>query len=216
MVLAGVAVGHHHVRQRGAVQDRSDAPLVLVADVVDDEALPGCEADPQVPLLPGHPPAVDRKAGAFGLRDVEWPHVSAELAHELGSVVAVLGRQRHKAVIVDAHHFHAVQVDDGGDTLDGTGVAVIGGAGAQEAPGQDQAAPFLVGISVIPGGPGIDHYQAGVGDSPLGYGSQEFRIGPDHRFTLEEFVEHHPGLHARYVFPRDHPPLVEGHYCLIG
>ena len=48
----GLSVGHRHLCNGGTVEDGPEAALVLVGDVVDDEALAPGEADADVPLLP--------------------------------------------------------------------------------------------------------------------------------------------------------------------
>ena len=49
---ARIAVGHDHLGERGAVQDRAQPPAVLVADLVEHEALARREADVHLPALP--------------------------------------------------------------------------------------------------------------------------------------------------------------------
>ena len=48
----GLCVGHCHFSYGGAEQDGPQTALVLIVDVVDDQALPPGEADADVPLLP--------------------------------------------------------------------------------------------------------------------------------------------------------------------
>ena len=48
----GLSVGHRHLCNGGTVEDGPEAALVLVGDVVDDEALAPGESDADVPPLP--------------------------------------------------------------------------------------------------------------------------------------------------------------------
>ena len=106
--------------------------------------------------------AVYGKAGTLGLGDLKGFQVLAELANELGGVISGVGRQGHHAVIVDPHHFHFVQVHQGAESLDGTRVAIVGGAGPEEVPGEGQAPALLLGEPVIARGPGVYHDQVRV------------------------------------------------------
>src|SRR5262249_43606455 len=64
-----IAVGNDHLGERGAVENRAQASLVLVGDRVKHETLTRCEADAQAPLLPSHLVAPQLEARAVALHD---------------------------------------------------------------------------------------------------------------------------------------------------
>ena len=160
------------------------------------------------------------KAGPLGLgyfqRFQVLPEPPPELVNELGAVIAVPGRQRNNAVVVNPHNFHLVQVHQGAQSLDGTGVAVVGGAGAQEIAGQRQPAALLVRVAVVARRPGINHDQVRIGNAPFPESGLEVGIGLDRGLALEELVEHYPGLHSRHVLPGRHFFLAETYHRLVG
>ena len=68
---ARIAIGHDHLRERGAVEDRAQPAVVLVGESVEHEALARRESDVHLPALPREHAAVEREARAVGLRDLE-------------------------------------------------------------------------------------------------------------------------------------------------
>jgi hypothetical protein len=66
-----LAVRHDHLRERRAVENRSELVAVLVGDGVKDESLAGGEPDPHPPLLPADLVALHREARALGLGDFD-------------------------------------------------------------------------------------------------------------------------------------------------
>src|SRR6516164_4624585 len=52
VVRAGVPVGDDHLRERQPVGDWAQPPGVVEPDLVQDQALPLVEANPQLPVLP--------------------------------------------------------------------------------------------------------------------------------------------------------------------
>ena len=58
----GLCIRHSHLGNGGAEEDGPQAALVLVVDVVDDQALAPGEADADVPLLPLDEVALDLAA----------------------------------------------------------------------------------------------------------------------------------------------------------
>ena len=125
-----VAVGHDHVGERSSPQDRAQPIAVAVADVVQDQALDRVHRDPHLPVLPTDLTAVDVKARAVGLGDLEGLEVGAVL-DAIGVVVARLGGDRHDAVVLDDGGA-VVGVDEGHEALDRVGVVVVVGVLVQE------------------------------------------------------------------------------------
>ena len=160
--------------------------------------------------------AIYGKAGALGLGDFQGLQVLAKLFNELGGVVARVGGKGNDAVIVNAHDFHLVQVHQRAEALDGPGVTVVGGTGAEEVAGQGQAAALFVLVAIVTRGPGVNHHQVGVGDAAFPEGGLEPGVGPDRGFALGKLVEHDAGLHAGDVLPGGHLPLAEGNDSLPG
>src|SRR5215469_9280624 len=98
------------------------------------EALTAIEAHPEAPLLPAHRPAVDGKARAFWLADLDRLQVATELAeggpilrleHELRVVIARMFRDGNDAVVGDVGHLHLVHVNGNDQSLDGSRVSVL-------------------------------------------------------------------------------------------
>ena len=212
----GLAVGDHHLGQTGPVDYGASAPLVPIRYVVEHEPLPGRKPEAHVPLLPGNVPAVHGEAGALRLGDVDGLQVLSELVDEVLRVVAVIRGQWDDAVIYDAKDFHLVEVYHGDDPLDGTGVAVVVGAGAEPAEGIGQPHPLFALDPVIPRRPRVHHHQVNVGNAALRQGLLERRIFLYGLLTFVEFVQHDLGLDAGDVLPRLHGVLGEGDYGLVG
>ena len=82
-----VAVGHDHLRERGAIENRALLAAIVVPQVVQRQPFAGVEADDEAPVLPLHPIAIDREARPLGLRDVERLDVGALVRHAVGGVV---------------------------------------------------------------------------------------------------------------------------------
>ena len=103
----GVAVGHDHLRQRGAVANRPQAPAVFVADLVQHQPLARVQRDAHLPLLPGEQLPVERERRPLRLRDVERLEVLPRRAALL-MVEAQRRRRGRRRRLVD-HLQHAVR-----------------------------------------------------------------------------------------------------------
>ena len=115
---ARIAVGHRHLADRRAVQDRAPLAAVVVGELVQDEALAHRPAGAERPALPADQVALDREAGALRLHDLDRPHALALGPGHARAVLARLGRDRHDAVVVDADDLAPVEVDERDDPLD--------------------------------------------------------------------------------------------------
>lgn len=67
-----VAVGYHHLRKGQSIEDASLVALVIVGDVVQDNAFSIVKPNMNLPILPFNDSSVDCEGYAFGLGDVEW------------------------------------------------------------------------------------------------------------------------------------------------
>ena len=79
----GRAIGHHHLGDRRAIQDRPALAVVGISDGVEDQPLPAAEADAEIPILPGDLVAFDNKARPFRLHDLQRARGLAEIGEKL-------------------------------------------------------------------------------------------------------------------------------------
>jgi len=163
MVGLGVAVGHSHFSQRGAVENGSLFAVVGVADGVAHQSFAGGKANAHFPLLPADLVAFGGEAGAFGLNDLQGFEVGAEILDVLLGVVAVFGGQGHHTVVFNPDYLHLVQIHHGDDAFDRAGVAVIGEVGPHPAEGAGEADAVFVLQAIVASRPGVNHPQAGDG-----------------------------------------------------
>ena len=77
MGMLGVAIRHHHFRQREAVKGASLVALVIVGDVAQDDALFVVEADVNLPVLPLHYPSIHFEGYPLWLSNVDWLQIFA-------------------------------------------------------------------------------------------------------------------------------------------
>ena len=120
-----VGVRHEHLRQRSAIEDRTHAAVVFIADGVEDEPFARMDGEPEAPLLPAHFVAVHGEAGALRLHVLQRLRRLALRADRLGVEVGGLRRQRHHAEIDDALDLHLGQVDERDHAFDRPRVAVV-------------------------------------------------------------------------------------------
>ena len=143
---ARVAVGHDHLRERGAIEDRALPAAVLVGDLVEHEALAGREADVHAPALPRQHAAVEREARPLGLRDLERARCRRAAARAARDVeVAALGRDRHDAVVVDPQHLEPVEVDERDHAVDRVRPLAVAGLRLDERDAAREPLPGLLG-----------------------------------------------------------------------
>ena len=199
----GVAVGHDHLADGGAVQDRSGAVAVLVGDVVEDQPLERVQRHVQRPPLPADDVAVDREADPVGLGDVEAPEVVAQRLVVLGQVAAALLGQRHHAVVDDVEHLTRRHVHEGEQALDRSGVAVVRRllAEVRDAPGH--APVVLQRVAQVAGRPRVDLDLAEVLDAPPRERRPEARVLPQGVDRPDALVDAERGAHAFPAVPAD-------------
>ena len=88
----------------------------------------------------------------------------------LGVVVAALGRDGHDPGVDDLEHLAAGHVDEGDDSLDGMGVAVVVGRVAHVGQAPADPAPFLVRHAEGPRRPRVDLHRVEVLDAAPAHG----------------------------------------------
>jgi hypothetical protein len=157
MIGGRIGIGHDHVGDTGAIDDRALLCAVAKRDLVQHEALARGPADTEREILPAHLPAVDREARAFLLHDIERLDVLAHLPDRGAIVVARLLRDRNDLLLVDQLHDPVLdQVDQRDHALDRMRVAVVLGVAAPIGDGADQP-PALLDLAIeIAGGERID------------------------------------------------------------
>ena len=174
------------------------APVLLVADRVQDEPLARREADPQPPLLPPHAEPVELEARALRLDDLDRSEIVAERTDVVRAVVPVLGARAARPVVVDPHDAHRVQIDECHEALDRPRVPVVGRPVA--VPGEAFGhAPLGVGRAEVAGRPDVDHHGVDVGDPSQRKRIHERRVGLDHRLGLDRLVGMDRRMHAVHL-----------------
>ena len=196
---ARVPVRHHHLGQRHAVGDRPDPAAVGVSDLVQDQAFPVVEADPQGPFLPAQLVAVQLERDPFRLGDVQRAHVVAGVVagDEARHVLAHHLRGIDRAGVADVEQFHPVEVEHRMQAVDGMRVWI--GAWGRPAPDVHPAhppVPVLLGDQRVTVGPGVEQDQVQVGDPPAGQRGDDLGVAPQHRVGLEPLADRRVRLHA--------------------
>ena len=164
----GVGVGHHHLAERGPVADRPSGARagVVVADVVEHEALDRVHRHPHAPALPRELLPVQLEARAVGLGDQEGLDVGADVVevHATG-----IGGQGDSAAVAHLEHLARAAVGDHQQALDGPGPQVVAVAlpHEQHRPPDPPSQPVDVLVEVG-GRPGLHHDRLEVGDPPVG------------------------------------------------
>ena len=121
----GIAVGHHHVRQRGAMQNRAQGAVVSIANVMQHEAAVRVNGEAKLPVLPRDGIAVHLEAHAFRLGDAERLQRLAQARLTGGVVAARLRRQRPIAVVLQMRDLAGGEIHMGDQPLHGTRIAVV-------------------------------------------------------------------------------------------
>ena len=200
----GVPVGHHHLADGRAVDERTHLAAVLVADGREDETLERVHAHPQRPLLPPHEIAVHHEARAFGLGDAERLEIGAQRPVVLGVVAARRRGHGDGAVVEHLEHLAPPHVDDGQQPLERTGIAIVVGRLAQVGQALGDPTPLLVLEPEGPCGPRVDlderpvHHAAAVerGVPFLAPGQREQRgVGLSHLQRRADVLDHLPAHH---------------------
>ena len=108
-----VGVGNYHLRQRGTIEYRADATLILVTDGVEHKPFTWCESNAEVPFLPDNFVILHRKAWSFGLGNFHRFQVSAHLSNCLRCIVSRFRWQGNNAIILDPDNLHLIQINNG-------------------------------------------------------------------------------------------------------
>ena len=141
-----VGVRHHHLGHGRPVDDRPP----VERDLVQRDALALVEPDPQVPLAPPHPVALDRERPALGLGDLDRLEGVERRALHLGVVEVArrLRRHRQRLGVDDPVHRARGEVDVGDEPVDRVRPAVVLLVLLDEAERAQDPAARLVGVVV--------------------------------------------------------------------
>ena len=180
----GVAVGHNHVRQCGAMQNRPTLIAVPIGHLVQHQPVRRMHGDAEVPVLPFDSVASQGEAHAFRLLDGERLGGFPQRRLAGGVIAAVLWRQRHDAVILQMRHAPGGEVHMRDQPLNRAGVAVVRLVLAHETDGAMGAvARRNARVSVAAGGPRVYLHVLEVVDaaSPHRRLPAGVRLGDSHR-----------------------------------
>ena len=121
------------------------------------------------------------------------------------------------AVLLDANHLHRIEIDDWTNSLERTGVAIVGRIASQKAERTCQAVVTILLGSVVASAPNVDHDELGVVDTIVPHeGITKSLAGKHRRLTLHLLVHRHHRLHARDVTPRFHDAPINRHNSLVA
>ena len=180
-----VAVGHHHVRQRGAVQDAPIFTAVPVGNLVQHQAVHRVNTYPERPVLPRDGVAFHHEARPFGLADGQRLRRRAQRRLAGGVVAPVFRRQGRRAVILQVRHAPGGEVHMRDEPLHRTGVAVVRLVFAHEGDGAVRAVAFRnARMPIAAGRPRIDLHMLEAVHAALSHGRLPagIRLGDAHRF----------------------------------
>ena len=177
-----VAVGNHHVRERGAMQDRSVDISIAVADIVENQTVDRMGRDANLPLLPADRVAIDCEARSLGLGDLEWLEILANLFHLIGCIVGRFGWYRVHAMVKN-DGVAAVDIHQPDQPLDRPRIVIVIGVLVEKGERTQDASGGHLGW-MNAGDPGFDMNQGEIFDAT-------FRQGGQPLFILEkDAVEH--------------------------
>ena len=121
-----VAIGNHHVRQRGPIQDRPPLPGIVITQGMQDQAVLGVHADPERPLLPFHRVPIDPETRPLGLGNGNRFQIGPQRRLMAGLIPTALRRYGCHAMIFQMSHPSFGQIHMGNQTLERAGIAVVG------------------------------------------------------------------------------------------
>mmetsp|Transcript_15184 Transcript_15184/g.45785 ORF Transcript_15184/g.45785 Transcript_15184/m.45785 type:complete len:488 (-) Transcript_15184:397-1860(-) len=212
----GVAIRHDDLRGGGAVNDRPNASLILIPDMMQHQALAVVEGDAQIPLLPPHAVALQCPGGPLRLHHVQrLGGLTPGLGHEFPVVIAV--QQRHlvrlAALHPDVGHLLGVhvQIDH---HVERVGVEVVvgqpGGTCVQEALHEPpiQRLPFLSEAATVI--PRVAGHLGHIGDAvALPDEALHLGIRLEDVLRLHTVLYRHHRLHRLHLAPGDHLSRVD-------
>src|SRR5579884_3672845 len=160
------------------------------------------EPNAKMPLLPADLMSLNRKAGTFRLGNLNRFELRAHLSNRLRRIVSWLARYGDYSGIVDAHHFHLIEIDQRKNPFNGVGVAVISGT-AHSDPAERPCEPpgLLLWCSVVACTPRINHDHAHVRNASFSQGRLKRWIILEQLFCLEELIEHNGRLDTGDMTP---------------
>ena len=198
MVGGRVGVGHDHLGDARAIDDRTFALAVAIADLVQHEAFARGEADAERPVLPLDLPAIDREARAILLHDIErLERRCAYSGSSLAIVVRACFRDRNDVGLIDElDHLVLDQVDERDHAFDRVRIAVVLGIGAPVGHGTDEPTALLDLAIEVSGRERVDLDQLdlAVGEAAALHRTPPAGVGLDDVADLEELLDDHRWL----------------------
>jgi hypothetical protein len=129
MGMFRVAVGYYHLCQRETIEHRSHRTLVIVGDVVEDDALSVIESDMEIPVLPADMSTIDLERDTVRLGDIQGGQIFSEPSLSLNGCSVVVARRGRVDRTSDSRD---VDVDDlscvavvYGAEVQGVGVLIV-------------------------------------------------------------------------------------------
>src|SRR5712692_1238724 len=104
MARTGITVGHDHLGECRTAENGPYSPLIIVSNVVENEAFARRKAESKPPLLPRDLVPIDSKAWTLGLADLEGFEVSTRWSDRIHCIVSILLRHRHHTVVINANN----------------------------------------------------------------------------------------------------------------
>jgi hypothetical protein len=126
MVCGRIGIGHDHVGDAGPIDDRTFACAVTEGDLMQHETFARGPSHAERPVLPAYFPALDGKARAVLLDDVEWPDVLSHRRDRRPVVVSRYPGNGNDVRPVDELYDPVLdQIDQRHHAFDRMGVAVV-------------------------------------------------------------------------------------------
>ena len=212
-LVSAYGIASSAIESRCAIGARPRAVALVERELVQGQRLARVESDARAPRPPRERVAVEREARALGLRDLDRPQIVAVRAPAAVAVVA--GRLGHgqRAVVVDAHHLHGVEVDERDQPADRARVAVV----AREIAAQprQRAGDAPARLLEEADRPGVDHHELDVVDAPQLERPAEAGVGLHGDLGLGVLVARDRRLHAGHVLEGHERVAVQRHDGLV-
>ena len=202
---ARIAVRHNHLRHRGPVDDRPLTTVVVVADLVQRQALTGVEPDPHRPVLPADRVAVDGEARPLGLGDLDRLEALAQRPAHRRVVVVARCRRHRQVLLVDQLEDDALdQVDVGRDAVDRVRPGQVGVVLLHEGQHPHHPPADLVLEAVAAGGQRAGPELADVGQPAPGHRGPPALVGVHDLLGPREVL--HQDRQRAVLLVVEHPP----------
>lgn len=119
MGILRVPVRDDHLRQRQTVENASFIALVVVRDIIQNNAFPIVEANMNFPVLPFNNPAINSKRDTLGLSNVDWFQIFPVTTFRFNCCgMIIIGRRladrSPNGGNIDVNNFLRICIKDGG------------------------------------------------------------------------------------------------------